>query len=329
MPLQRRHLTAAIALGVLGALAVPSLPAAAAGFPNGPIKIVVPFPAGGTADFVARLAGERLSQRLGVPVVIDNRVGANGNIGTEAVARADPDGQTLLLGSTPNLAINPSLYRKLGFDPLKDFAPVMQLAVAPNLLVIHPSVPANSVAELVQLAKAKPGSVKFASPGNGSTGHLAMEMLNAAGGTQTLHVPYRGGPQAVTDLLGGQVDALFFTVPTVLPHVKSGRLKALAVAGPQRSSALPDVPTMAEAGMPGVDASPWFGLVAPAATPRPVVERLATELAQAWDDDDVRTRLRNAGAEPLKANPAAFAAVLQADTARWAAAVKRSGATVD
>jgi tripartite-type tricarboxylate transporter receptor subunit TctC len=310
------------------ALLVPGL-VRAQPYPNRPIRLVVPFPAGGTADFVARLAGERLATQLRATVVVENRVGANGNLGTEQVAQAAPDGYTLLLGSTPNLAINPSLYKKLKFDPLKDFVPVVQLAIAPNVLVVHPSVPAPTVAELIRHARAQPGNLRFASGGNGSTGHLAMEMLAGAAQLQVLHVPYRGGPQAVTDLIGGQVDALFFTVPTVLPHVQSGRLRALAVAAPRRSSALPNVPTLAEAGLPGVDASPWFGLLAPAGTPKAIVNRLAIELARSWQDNEVRSKLLLQGAEPSMLNPDGFAQLLRADIKRWAAAVSRSGATID
>jgi len=298
-------------------------------FPNGPIKLIVPFPAGGTADFVARLAGERLSARLNVPVIVDNRVGVNGNIATEAVARAPADGQTLLLGSTANLVINPSLYKKVNFDTLKDFAPIAMLAAAPNVLVVHPQLKVGSVAELVAAAKARPGTIRFASGGNGSTGHLAGEMFQQATGTQMLHVPYRGGPQAVTDLIGGQVDLLFFTVPTVMPHVHSGKLKALAVTSPKRSAVLPELPTIAEAGVKGFDATPWFGLLAPAATPRPVIDRLAQEIARAWNDEGVKQKLALQGAEAWITTPEQFTTQLKADLARWPEAVKRSGATID
>jgi len=303
--------------------------AAAQRYPNGAIRLIVPFPAGGTADLVGRLAGERLSARLGVPVVVENRVGANGNIGTEQVAKANPDGQTLLLGSSPNLAINPSLYKKPGFDALADFTPVMQLAVAPNVLVVHPSVPATTVRELVAYARAQPEKIRFASGGNGSTGHLALEMLMESAQVRMLHVPYRGGPQAVTDLIGGQVDALFFTVPTVLPHVQSGRLRAIAVASSQRSAALPGVPTLADAGVKGVDASPWFGIFVPSGTPKPVVDRLAAELAAGWQEPDVRPKLMVLGAESSALGSEEFARVLRADLQRWAAAIKRAGVTID
>ena len=304
-------------------------PAVAATWPNGPIRIVVPFPAGGTADFIARLAGERLAARLQVPVVVDNRVGANGNIATEAVARSVPDGQTLLLGSTGNLTINPALYKRIGFDAQKDFAPVSLLAVSPNVLVAHPSLPVASVAELIALAKAKPGQLKFASGGNGSTGHLAGELFQQAGAVSMLHVPYRGGPQAVTDLIGGQVDLLFFTVPSVLPHVKSGRLKALAITSPGRSAVLPDLPTIAEAGIKGFDASPWFGLLAPSGTPQPVLDRLAREMTAAWRDEEVKAKLAQQGADPVTNTPAEFAALIKADLQRWAEVVRRAGVTLD
>jgi len=319
--LARMAAAALVAVGSHGAMAQAD--------PAGPIKLIVPFPAGGTADIVARLAGERLGTRLGVPVVVENRVGANGNIGTELAARAAADGHTLLLGSSPNLAINPALYKKPGFDSLKDFAPVLQLAIAPNVLVVHPGLPVTTVEEFIAYARAHPGRLRFASGGNGSTGHLALEMLMDAAGIQALHVPYRGGPQAVTDLIGGQVDALFFTVPTVLAHVQSGRLRALAVASAQRSAALPAVPTLAEAGVKDVEASPWFGILAPAGTPKPVIDRLATELARGWQDNDVRAKLLAQGAEYTSVGPEGFSAILRADLRRWAAAVRRSGVTID
>lgn len=324
--MDRREFSATTFAALAGLAAAPLR---AQSYPNGPIRLIVPFPAGGTADFVARLAGNVLAAQLKASVVVENRVGANGNIGTEAVARAAPDGQTLLLGSTPNLAINPSLYKRAPFDTLRDFTPIAQLAFAPNVLVVHPSVKATSVAELVAFARANPGKLRFASGGNGSTGHLAIELLNLAAGIQTLHVPYRGGPQAVTDLIGGQVDALFFTIPTVLQHVQTGKLRAIALASAQRTTAMADVPTFAEAGLKEVDASPWFGLLAPAGTPAPVVDRLQSELLRAWQDPEIRARLAGAGADQMNNGPQAFAAMLRQDLARWAAAVKRSGASLD
>jgi tripartite-type tricarboxylate transporter receptor subunit TctC len=236
---------------------------------------------------------------------------------------------TLLLGSTANLTINPSLYQRVGFDTLKDFEPISLLAVAPNVLVVNPTLPVRSVAELIALAKTKPGQLRFASGGNGSTGHLAGELFQQAAQVQFLHVPYRGGPQAVTDLIGGQVDLLFFTVPSVLPHVTSGRIKALAVTSPRRSPVLPELPTIAEAGMKEFDASPWFGLLAPAGTPKAVVDRLAQIVATAWNDDEVKAKLAQQGAEPVTNSPAAFAALLKSDLQRWTAAVKRSGVTIE
>lgn len=298
-------------------------------FPSGPIKLVVPFPAGGTADVIARLAGERLSAQLKVPVIVDNRVGANGNIATDAVARAPADGRTLLLGSTANLTINPSLYKKVNFDTLKDFAPISMLATAPNVLVVHPQLQVSSVAQLIAAAKAKPGQIKFASGGNGSTGHLAGEMFQQAAGIKLLHVPYRGGPQAIIDLIGGQVDVLFFTVPSVMPHVTSGKLTALAITSPQRSPVMPTLPTIAEAGLRDFDASPWFGVLAPSGTPRPVIDRLVAELTQAWQSEDVLAKLAQHGAEPWTTTPEQFTAQLKTDLVRWAETVKRSGATVD
>lgn len=309
--------------------AVVAQEAAAQRYPSGAIRLIVPFPAGGTADLVGRLAAERLSARLGVPVVVENRVGANGNIGTEQVAKAKPDGQVLLLGSSPNLAINPSLYKKPGFDALADFTPVMQLAVAPNVLVVHPVLAASTVRELVAHARAQPEKIRFASGGNGSTGHLALEMLMDSAKIRMLHVPYRGGPQAVTDLIGGQVDALFFTVPTVLPHVQSGRLRAIAVASSQRSAALPDVPTLAEAGVKGVDASPWFGIFVPSATPKSIVDTLASELGSGWQEADVRPKLMALGAEYSALGSEEFSRVLRADLRRWAAAIQRGNVTID
>lgn len=310
-------------------LATSSADASAQVFPDGPIKLVVPFPAGGTADVIARLAGERLSAQLKVPVIVDNRVGANGNIATDAVARAPADGRTLLLGSTANLTINPTLYKKVSFDTLKDFAPISMLATAPNVLVVNPQLGVSDVAELIATAKARPGQIKFASGGNGSTGHLAGEMFQQAAGIELLHVPYRGGPQAIIDLIGGQVDMLFFTVPSVMPHVRSGKLKALAITSRHRSQAMPTLPTIAEAGLRDFDASPWFGVLAPAATPRPVIERLAVELTAAWQSEDLLAKLAQQGAEPWTTTPEQFTAQLKTDLIRWSDAVKRSGATVD
>lgn len=298
-------------------------------YPSKPIKFIVPFPTAGTTDVVARIFGGKLADQLGQPVVIENRVGATGNIGTEAAARSAPDGYTVMLGATPNMVINPALFAKVNFDPVKDFAAIAALGVAPNVLVVNASLPAKTLGEFVALAKSKPGKLLFASGGNGSSGHLAMVMLQDAADIKVTHVPYGGGPQAITDLLGGQVEALFFPAAAMLNLVRAGKLRALASASLKRGGVLPEVPTMEEGGLPRFDASPWFGLFAPAATPRSLTDRLQAASTRALATPDLKKQFAEQGVEPMSEVGAEFAALVRTDLERWRVVVKKSGATID
>lgn len=294
-----------------------------------PVRIVVPFPAGGTVDFIARAIAVRLQDAEARPFFVDNRSGANGNLGVEHAARAAPDGSTLLMAGTPTHSINPHLYSTMGFDPLDATAPVAMVATGPNLLVVHPALGVSSLAELVTLARSRPGAVEYASGGSGSTGHLAGEMLKAAAGIDLLHVPYRAFPAAVTDLVAGRVPVMFLTPPALLPHLRSGTLRAIATSGPARSSILPDVPTIAELGYPGFDADAWYGLFAPRDTPHALRARLSARIAAAVADPAFRTLLERQGVEPRHMAPEPFATFLREDSTRWGEAVRRSGARID
>jgi len=293
------------------------------------VRLIVPFPPAGAIDVIARLLAARLAEAEGRAWVVDNRSGANGNIGVEAVVRAAPDGQTLLMATSATHVINPHLYRRMPFDPLRETTPIAQVATAPNLLVVHPSLGVNSLAELVALARADPGRIDYASGGSGSTGHLATEMLKAAAGIDMTHVPFRGGPAAVIDVLAGRVKVLFFTPPSLMPHVREGRLRALAISSPQRSAVAPEVPTVAESGYPGFEAVAWFGVFGPPALPRALVDEVAARIRGIVQSPDMRARLIERGTEPAFLGPDAFAAALPADSARWAEAVRVSGAQAE
>jgi tripartite-type tricarboxylate transporter receptor subunit TctC len=321
----------ALVLSLPAAAAAACLPGAlrAQSFPSRPITLVVPFPAGGTTDILARIVGEFMRTDLGQPVVVDNRAGAGGNIGGQLVARAKPDGYTIFMGTVGTHAINQSLYKKLPFDPIKDFAPLTRVAMVPNLLVAHPSRPYKTVQELIAHAKANPNKVTFASSGNGTSIHLSGELFKSLAKVDMLHVPYKGSAPAVNDLLGGQVDIMFDNMPSALPHAKAGKLRALAVTTARRSPELPDVPTVAEAGVPGYEATSWFGLFAPAGTPAPVISQLTASIAKALNDPDVKKRIAEQGGEPHPESPQEFAAFIQKESAKWAQVVKASGATID
>lgn len=321
-----RFVKTTLAASVLAATAAG---AAAADYPSKPIRLVVPFAPGGTTDFLARTIGQKLGTNLGVSVVVENRPGAGGNIGSDNVAKSEPDGYSLLLGTVGTHSINPSLYRKMPYDHVKDFAPITRVAVVPNLLVAHPGVPAKSVKELIALAKSKPGNLSFASSGNGSSVHLSGELFKSMAGVDLLHVPYKGSGPAITDLVGGQVNLMFDNMPSVMPHVKAGRLQPIAVTTAKRSPALPNVPTIAEAGVPGYESTAWFGLWAPAGTPPAVLSKLHAEVAKVLKSPDVVERLSSQGAEPVIDTPEQFAAYIKAETAKWAKVVKESGAQVD
>jgi tripartite-type tricarboxylate transporter receptor subunit TctC len=305
-----------------------AFPALAADFPTKPITMVVPFAPGGPTDAMARTLAAAV--KLGQPVIVENKAGAGGNLGAEAVARADKDGQTLLFGTSGPLAINVSLYKKIGYDPVKSFAPVIQVGHLPNVLVVHPAIPAKNVKELVAYGKAHPGMLSFASSGNGASSHLAGVMFNNAAGTDFLHVPYKGTGPALTDLLGGQVSMTFTDVLTALPYIKSGKLRALGVTTKERSQVLPDVPTIAEQGYRGFDVSVFFGLVVPAGTPKDAIDKLNQAFADALKQPEVRKTLLAQGLEfAPSTSPEQLGAFIQAEVPKWRAVVKSSGAEID
>ena len=320
---------AIVALVAALAIFVGSAHGADTGYPNKPIRLVVPFPAGGTTDVMGRLIGQQLSVRLGQQFVIDNRPGAGGSIGTDIVAKAPADGYTLLLGGVATHSINPSLYARLPYDAVKDFAAVSLLATLPNVLVVNPSLPVRSVQELVALAKAKPGALTFASGGNGTTHHLSGELFKRMAGVDMTHVPYKGNAPAIADVLGGQVSMMFDNIGNSLPHIKAGKLRALAVTGAVRAPVLPSLPTLSELGFTGFNITSWFGLFAPAGTPQPILERLNIEVNRALHDKQVRELLAGEGIEAQGNTPEQFRVFLQAEAVRWAKLVKESGAHID
>jgi tripartite-type tricarboxylate transporter receptor subunit TctC len=289
----------------------------------------VPFAPGGSTDTLARTIGMKLADALGQQVVVDNRTGANGDIGMEIVARSRPDGYTIVLGYIANLAIAPSLYAKMPYDPVKDFAPVTQPASSPNVLTAHPSVQAKTLQELIALAKAKPGQISFASTGVASVGHLTGELINNLAGIRMTHVPYKGSGQAVTDILGGHVQVMFSGFSSTLHHIKAGKLRALAVTGPKRSPALAEVPTISEQGFPGVEATAWYGVLAPAGTPKPVITRLHGELVRILKQPDVVQKLDGLGFEIVASTPEQFGAYIRTEIKKWEKVVRASGAKPD
>lgn len=297
-------------------------------YPNKPIQFVVPFAPGGTTSILARALADRLGPVIGQPVVVLNRPGAGGNIGADTVARAAPDGYTMLMGPI-GLAINPALYSKLSYDPLKDLAPVTLYGGVPNLLVVHLEVPAKSVAELIDHARANPGKLSFASNGNGTSSHLAAEMLKSAAKLDIVHVPYKGGAPAMQDLIGGQVTMLFDQMPAVLPQVTSNRVRALGVSSAKRSSAAPSIPTLAESGVPGFDMTVWFGVLVPTGTPREIVDTLNRNIHKVLDDEAFKTWLSEQGVDTMHGSPEAFDEFLRSETERWGKIVRESGARVE
>ena len=315
------------ALGAL--LALFAVIASAQTYPTKPIRLVVPFPPGGATDILARDVAQKLTEAWGQQVIVDNRPGAGGNIGSELVAKSAPDGYTLEMGTVGTHAINASLYAKMPYDHVKDFAPVILVAGVPNVLVVNPAVPANSVAELIAYAKANPGKLNFASSGNGTSIHLSGELFKVMAGVQMTHVPYKGSSPALQDLLGGQVQLMFDNLPPSLPQIKAGKLRALAVTSLARAPALPDVPTMAEAGLPGYEASSWFGVLAPAGTPPAIVAKLNAEIAKWLATPEAKEKLSKQGANAAGGTPEDFAKHIAAETAKWAKVVKDSGAKID
>jgi tripartite-type tricarboxylate transporter receptor subunit TctC len=303
---------------------------AQAAYPDRPIRLVVGFPPGQATDIIARAAAKKLQEVLGQPVIVDNKAGAAGIIGSEIVAKAPPDGYTLLVSSSGPLAINPSLYSKLSYNPVKDFEPVTLLAIVPLFLAVNPAFPAQTAADLVRLAKASPGKINYGSGGSGITSHLAMELLKHSQGIDMTHVPYKGSPAAITDLIGGQVQVMFDTGPALLPHMRNGRLRILAVGSRNRNPAAPNVPTMAEAGLGNFEAPAWIGLVVPKGTPREIVETLNKALQAAWRDaPEVKEQMALLGAEATSMSTAEFGRYIQSEMEKWALAVKLSGAKVD
>jgi tripartite-type tricarboxylate transporter receptor subunit TctC len=315
----------AIAVALMTFVAV----CASAAYPEKPIRLVVPFPAGGGADFMARTLAQKLSERLGQPVVLDHRGGAGGTIAAEAVASAQPDGYTLLFGTMGTQAINPHLYDRLRYDPVRDFAPISLTHATPRVLVVHPSIPVTTVQELIALAKAKPGQFTFGSAGNGSSSHLSGELFKSMAGIDITHVPYKGSGPAASDLLGGRISMVFDSIAVYSDHIKSGKVRALGVTSLQRSAALPNVPAIAEAGLQEFDVSNWLGVLAPANTPAVIIARLNTEIRSAMSDAEMRKQLANVGIDPLESTPEAFAETIKAEMAKWAKVVKASGARVD
>jgi hypothetical protein len=297
-------------------------------YPVKQLRMILPFPPGGPTDILGRVVGQKLSESLGQPVVVDNRPGAGGNVGTEYTSKQAPDGYTIALIS-PALAISPSLYKKLGYDPVKDFAPVSLVAQIPNVLLIHPSVPAKTLKDFVQLARANPGKLNFGSGGLGTGQHLAGETLNVLEKIKMVHVPYKGSNQAMLGMIGGQIEMVVIGTPSAVPQVQAGRVRALAVLAGERAPALPDVPSAREAGFAGFQVLSWYGIVAPAATPREIINRLNSELARIMKSPDGRERITGAGFDPMTNTPEAFAEFLQAEITRYARVIKASGIQAD
>ena len=298
---------------------------AAQPYPTKPIRIIVAYTPAGTTDILARVVGQKMSEGFAQPVIVDNRPGVNGNIGTELAAKATADGHTLLMVTAGTHGINPSLYRKLGFDAVKDFAPISLVANVPNILVVNNSVPVKSVKEFIAHLKAHPDKFNYGTPGNGSTGHLSMEMFKTMTGTRMQHIPYKGSAGVLADVIGGQITATIDNLPPYLPQVKAGKIRGLAVSSVKRAAVLPDLPTIAESAVPGYNSGSWFGLVAPAGTPRPVIEKLAVETQRVLKLPDVAERVASLGAESVGSTPEQFAAHIKTEIAKWAKVIKEAG----
>jgi tripartite-type tricarboxylate transporter receptor subunit TctC len=306
-------------------LAAVSLTVHGQDYPNKPVRIVVPYPAGGTTDIMARLLSQKLGEGLGQPVVIDNKPGAGGGLGTALVAKSAPDGYTIGFGNIGPNAINPSIYKDLPYDAAKDFSPVSVFSTVPFILVVPAASPAKNLRELIDLGRASAGKLNFASVGIGSVSHVTGELFNASAGTKFVHVPYKGGAPALTGTMQGDVSLMFATSLEATPHVRSGKLRAMGISSAQRSPVTPDIPTLAEAGLPGFEVSVWFGLLGPAGMPRPIVDRLNTEIRKVLADATVRTRLADLAAVPMHTTPDEFASMIRADIAKWAKVVRDTG----
>jgi tripartite-type tricarboxylate transporter receptor subunit TctC len=312
----------------LGAALAPWYAQAQDAWPSRPIRFILPFPPGGGTDILGRLVAERLTASLGQPVVAENRGGAGGNVGAEAAAKSAPDGYTIVLVA-PSLAISPSLYSKLAYDPVKDFAPVSLVATVPNVMITNPSVPAKTLAEFIRLAKSKPGELNFGSGGSGTSNHLAGELFNIVAGVKLVHIPYKGVNLAMNDVISGRVQLVFIGIPAAVPHIKAGRLRALALVAPQRSSVLPDVPTVAEAGLPKFEVTTWYGILAPAGTPGPIIERLNGELGKIMHSSELKPRLEALATDPVTSTPGEFADLIRREIAKWGEVVREAGIKAD
>ena len=297
-------------------------------YPSKPLRLILPFPPGGGTDILGRLLAERLAANLGQPVVTENRGGAGGNVGAEAAARAAPDGYTIVLVA-PSLAISPTLYSKLNYDPVKDFAPIGLVASVPNVMITHPSVPAQNLREFIALAKSQPGGMNFGSGGSGTSNHLAGELLNLSAGIKLVHVPYKGVNLAMNGVLAGEVHLAFIGIPVPAPHIKAGRLRALAVLARERSPILPDVPTAEEAGLGNFDVTTWYGILAPAGTPRPIITRLNAEFVKIMRTPEMKERLATMATDPLTSTPEEFGAYIQSEIAKWGEVIRKAGLRAD
>jgi len=321
-----RIVTEAMRFAMAVAVCLSAHAAGAQNFPSRPVTLVVPFPAGSTTDLVGRILAEELGKSIGQNVVVENRGGAGGSIGTESVARAAPDGHTLLMGTIGTHSINPAVYAKINYDPIQDFAPIIQFGTAPNVLVVNPSLPVNNVKELIAYIRANPGKVNYGSSGNGTSNHLSGAMFIARNGLSAQHLPYRGGAQAITDLLRGEVQFMFYHYLPLLPHIKEGKLRAIAITSAKRIDALPDVPVMKEAGMDDFEVSAWFGVWAPAKTPDDVVGKLNTIISGIINAPEVKKSLEAQGIDPVSGSPKDLLELNKRELARWSKAVADAGA---
>jgi tripartite-type tricarboxylate transporter receptor subunit TctC len=316
-------------LAVFIAAACITFGAVAQPYPSKPIRVIVPAPPGSAPDFISRLLAPKLGDLWGQPLVIDNVLGAGGNIGTDRVAKAPADGYTLLFNTIGPIGVNISMYSNLPFDPVKDFVPVTLVAKVPNILVVHPSVPVKSVQELIAYAKQNPGKLRYGSPGSGTSNHLSAELLKLMAGIDLLHIPYKSSAQMTTDILGGQVEVVFHNAPVLLPHVKSGALRGLGITSTTRNPSAPELPPIAEAGVPGFEVTAWFGFMAPANTPPAVVNKIHNDVVRVMALQDVRDRMLTQAAEPVGSTPQEYAAFINTEIAKWAKVVKQSGAKVE
>src|SRR5262245_59072458 len=323
-----RHGLSAFLLAAWAVASCVAIPGHAQQYPVKPVRLVIPYPPGGGSDTIARPLAQKLSESLGQQVVVENRGGASGNIGMETVARSAPDGYTLIFALTAQLAVNPSLFKKIPYDPVRDYEPITQLGTGAYLLVVHPSLPVKSVKELIALVRSRPGQITYASSGNGRGGHLAAELLNTMTGIKMLHVPYKGGGPALIDLLAGQVQVLFATHLSSAPHMQSGRLRALAVSTAKRATGL-DLPTIAEAGVPGYDSGVWYAVLAPAGTPRDIVAKLNAEIVRALKQPDLRSMLTNNSIEPIGSTPEQLAAYIRSEIKKYARLIKDANIQID